>query len=246
MIDKNDDSDAFLKSLKTYNADGSEEPVDLESLKSYGATIIVKVPETIPLSFNLYESNLIFKYDAQNSIRCQGEDSSVRGGRFANEGSIFRLNNGSFDALEVNGGRFRLKDLSTILIGSLRNVVIDSEFSTFKIGLLRSNVKIRDFNSTFWLYNFDKNIGELLIDSEYSKINLFLPQDKKNYVITTYGYGTVHYINGNKMEVRPSRSKESTTMVVVGSKGSTTTNRIKFNTINGIIRMGDDFIEELN
>jgi hypothetical protein len=33
---------------------------------------------------------------------------------------------------------------------------------------------------------------------------------------------------------------------VVGSKGSTTTNRIKFNTINGIIRMGDDFIEELN
>ncbi|MBO6606868.1 hypothetical protein [Psychroserpens sp.] len=239
-------AEVFLETLKKYKADGTTEPIDLNEVKSYSVKCIVKVPQRVKLNLQLKQSEVQFRYDAYNEIRCEGEQTTIRGQKFINEKSKFQLNGGMFKVHVLSGGDFMFKDLNKVMIAEMDNVSIDSEFSDFSIGEVGSSVKITDFNSEFWLYNFDANMGTFNMDTEYSKINLYVTFSSDNIAITTFGYGTVHYMNNLKTEIPPSRNKTSSKMMVIGDDNASTKNKIRLNSINGIIRIGEDFIDFSN
>jgi hypothetical protein len=54
------------------------------------------------------------------------------------------------------------------MIAEVKNTVIDSEFSKIEFGEIGENVKINDFNSTYWLYNFSEDFERFIVLAEYS------------------------------------------------------------------------------
>ncbi|MBO6630593.1 MAG: hypothetical protein JJ936_03365, partial [Psychroserpens sp.] len=53
-------------------------------------------------------------------------------------------------------------------------------------------------------------------------------------------------MNNLKTEIPPSRNKTSSKMMVIGDDNASTKNKIRLNSINGIIRIGEDFIDFSN
>jgi hypothetical protein len=78
------------------------------------------------------------------------------------------------------------------------------------------------------------------MNTEYSEINMFLPEDME-YYIETFGHDTVHYHPDSMTEIPPSRKNKSSRMMIYAT--STDSNKIKINTVHGIIRIGQDFID---
>lgn len=236
-------AEVFLETLRKFKANApydSTEIVDLSTVKSYSVKFIIKVPQLIKLKLELEKSELQFKYNASNQIACKSKNSTIRSQGFSNSLSNFYMDKGQFKVYEVSGGHYTFKDLRKLMIGSFENVVIDSEFSDFSIGEVGENSRINDFNSQFWLYGFSSEIGIFTMNTEYSKINLYYPEDMK-YYIETFGHDTVHYWDNLITEIRPNRKNESSKMMVIGNEKSP--NKIQINTIHGIIRFGEDFID---
>jgi hypothetical protein len=235
-------ADVMLRTLKKYNKDGTTELIDLKKAKSYSVKFIIKIPQQIRLNLKLKKSEIRFKEDLVNQINCTADNSTIRSKSISNSLNSFQMDGGVFKGTYLSGGRYTFKDLNKIMIGSLDHVVLDSEFSDFSIGEIGGSVEVNDFNSQFWLYGFNSKMGEFIMNTEYSKINLYFPADKSNFLLLTYGYGTVHYMDNVKTIIRPSRSKISSKMMIIGDE-STATNIAKINTINGIVRLGEDFID---
>jgi hypothetical protein len=146
----------------------------------------------------------------------------------------------NFEAEAIYGGTFDLKNVSSSKIGSIKESTIRSEFSKIEIGEVGLKTIIIDFNSEYWLYNWENNFGKVLMTTEYSKINIFTPKDI-DYHLATFGHDTVHFFEGFTSEIRPSRENKSSYMFDMGS--SRHHNKIQVNTVHGIIRFGEDIID---
>ena len=74
--------------------------------------------------------------------------------------------NGIFQAEEVYGGSYDLKDFYKVRIGSVENVILKTESLKGQIGEIKDNVIFKDFEIT-WLGKFSRIKGK----GNFQKVN---------------------------------------------------------------------------
>jgi hypothetical protein len=202
--------------------------------------MVIKIPKNIDVRATLENSNIVFMDDFYNRATMNVRNSKLRFKSLGNALNIFDCDNGYFNAEVVSGGSYNFANAKEVRIGYLSNSLLNTEFTKIEIGEIGSGNEIVDFNSKFWLYNFSKNFENFNMNTEYSEVNLFYPKSS-NYYLETFGHDTVHYRNGVTTEITASQKNKSSKMMLIGKESNP--NKIKIDTVHGIIRFGEDFID---
>jgi hypothetical protein len=230
----------YLKNIRELDDKGEKRKINTKNVKILRSKFIIKIPEHLALRVIAINSNLEFYTDLKSQLNLNARDTGLKFRSLANPLNTLDVVNGNFRCNALNGGTYKFNHVDEVRIAEVENVTLDSEFATTKIGEIGKNVEIVDFNSEFWIHNFSHNFGDFKMNTEYSEINLFYPEGMDSY-IETFGHDTVHYAGNLATEIPPSRKNKASKMMVIGKE--TSPNKIKINTIHGIIRFGEDFID---
>lgn len=230
----------YLKNLREVDDKGKKRKINSKSVKILRTKFIIKIPSHINLRIMAVNSSMTFKLDLDSQLNVNARNTSLKFQSINNPLNNLDIVNGSFRCNTLNGGSYKFNHAEVVQIAEVKNLTIDGEFSTTKIGEVGEHVKIVDFNGKFWLHNFSNNFKDFQMNTEYSEINLFYPEDM-NYYLETYGHDTVFYDGNNITKITPSRKNKYSKMMIIGEE--TNPNKIKINTTHGIIRFGRDFIE---
>ena len=102
--------------------------------------------------------------------------------------------NGFFQAEEIKGGLYSLKDVYPAKIGLISNAILETETSSIQIGEIGENVAITDFNSKFYFYNFSNNFKQFKFKGEYSALSHYKVKEA-NYSMNVFGFNTLLKMN---------------------------------------------------
>lgn len=230
----------YLKNLREVDDKGKKRKIDTKDVKILKTKFTIKIPPQLNLRIMAVNSNMSFNLDLESQLNLNARGTSLKFRSITNPLNTIDIVNGNFRSNALNGGAYKFNHVDDVRIAEIENVTLDSEFTTTKIGEIGKNVEIVDFNSKFWIHNFLYDFGELKMNTEYSEINMFFPEDM-DYYIETFGHDTVHYWGDIITEITPSKKNKSSKMMIIGK--DTSPNKIKINTIHGIIRFGEDFID---
>jgi len=230
----------YLKNLKGLDGKGGTKKIEKKNVKTLKTNFIIKLPSDIDLRVVAVNSHLTFKFDLTTQVNINSRNTNLMFMGITNPLNNFDIVNGKFKSNELDGGAYKFNHLSDVQIAEVQNLTIDSEFSTMKIGEVGEHVRIVDFNGKFWIHNFSENFKNFQMDTEYSEINVFYPEDN-DFFLTTFGHDTVHYTDNLITKISPSKKNESSKMMIMGKE--TNLNKIQINAVHGIIRFGKDFIE---
>ncbi|SDS79757.1 hypothetical protein [Winogradskyella sediminis] len=230
----------YLKNLREVDDNGKKRKINSKNVKVLRANFIIKIPSHINLRLMAVNSSMTFKLDLESQLNVNARNTNLKFQSITNAFNNFDVVNGSFRSNSLNGGTYKFNHVEVVQIAEVKNLLIDGEFSTTKIGEIGEHVRIIDFNGKYWLHNFSRNFRGFKMDTEYSEINIFYPEDMK-YYLETYGQDTVHYIGNVITEIEPNRKNESSKMLVIGKESEQ--HKIQINSVHGIIRFGDDFID---
>ena len=207
--------------------------------------MVIQIPEHTQIRANFESSELVFNDDFTNKITMNSQNSKLKFKTLTNAFNNLDIDDGRFLAEQLIGGNFKFTNSRRVEIGRLENTKINSEFTNIELGEISKGNTITDFNSELLFHNFSKNFEHFNLESQYSKINLFLPED--NFSLTTFGFNTVHYTNDIKTEIRPSKDQKKSKMMVYKPKAEEAiSGEIHIDTVHGIIRLGEDNTIKLN
>ncbi len=230
----------YLKNLREVDDKGEKRKINSKHVKILRTNFTIKLPSHLNIRLMAVNSNMTFKLDLEGQINVNARNTDLKFQSIQNPLNNFDIVNGSFRSNALNRGSYRFTHVDEVQIAEIKNLTIDSEFSTTKIGEIGEDVKIVDFNSKFWIHNFSNDFGTFIMNTEYSEINLFYPEEI-DYYIETFGHDTFHNVGFTSADVPPSRKNESSKMMVIGEE--TSPNKIQINSVHGIIRFAEDFIE---
>lgn len=211
----------------------------LKKTKLMITTIDIYIPEDILVRANLEFASVYFYDTFNNPAIINAQNSKLKFKSIGNADNILNISKGYFDAEQVTAGTYNFVNTKAVQIGRINDAIVDSEFSKIEIGEIGKNVVLQDFNSTLWFYNFSKDFENFKMNTEYSKINLFYPQDI-DYYIETYGKNTVHISNNIVVTSESNTTRTPSKMLSKGNVESA--NKIRINTSHGIVRLSDDRI----
>ena len=200
----------------------------------------IKIPIAVQVRATLENSNIVFMDDFYNRATMNIRNTKLRFKALGNVLNNFDVDNGSFNAEAVAAGKYSFANTKNVRIGRLENVFLNTEFTKVEIGEIGIGNTIIDFNSKFWLHNFSTAFESFKINSEYSEINLFYPENT-DYYIETFGHDTFHHHGTIVGSVTSNQKNVSSKMMVIGKEINP--NKIKINIKHGIVRFGDDFID---
>ena len=232
----------YLKNLREVNSNGKKKKINIKNVKTVKTKFVIRIPKHINLNIVANNSNLDIKEDFNNQITVKAKDTELKFKNLKNPLNDFDIENGNFRCNAVYGGSYKFNHVKKVQVSELSNLKIESELTGFNIGEIGTNVEINDFNSKFWLHNFSKDFTSFKMNTEYSEINLFHPENM-TYLLTTFGHDTVHFIDNISTEIGPSKENQSSKMVVFGDESKTYSNKIEIKSKHGIIRFGKDFID---
>lgn len=235
----------YLKNIRALNDKGEKKKISPKSVKMSKTKFIIKVPEHLNYQIKARNSNLNFNSNISTLVVLNAKDTHLTFKNINNDLNMFDVVNGNLKADIINGGTFMLNHVSKITIAELSNCRLDSEFSDFNVGEIGEHVEINDFNSKFWIHNFASNFGLFEMITEYSEINLFYPENTE-YLLTTFGHDTKFYTTDLVTIIQPSKKGISSKMMIIGDETKNHTNKIEINTVHGIIKFGQDFIDVVN
>jgi hypothetical protein len=201
-------------------------------------TIDVFIPENILVRANLEFASVYFYDMFNNPAIINAQNSKLKFKSVGNAANVLDINKGYFNAEVVYGGTYNFTNTKEVQIGKLSNASIDSEFTKIEVGQIGKNVKIVDFTSSLWIYNFSKEFTGFQMDTEYSKVHLFYP--KSDYHIETYGLDTVHFNDNIIVNSMSNKANTPTKMMTRGNAKSA--NKIKINSLHGILRLSENVI----
>ena len=202
--------------------------------------MIIKIPKNVHVRATLENANIVFIDDFSNRATMNVRNSKLKFKSVGHPLNIFDVDNGYFRTKEVTSGTYSFANVKHVTIGQLSNTLINSEFTKVEIGEIGKNNKIVDFNSKYFIHNFHKDFGRLSLETDYTELNIFSPENIE-YYLETYGYNTVHYKNGITTKIKSSGKSEPSKMMVIGKESYP--NKIKINTTHGIIRFGEKTID---
>lgn len=186
--------DQFLNKIKAVDKQGNESALNPKDIKTFKSNFKIKVPENVRLQINAVYSNLDLNDSFKNEIKLTSKNTRVSAMGLINPFQSFDITNSEFIVNHFDGGTITLSNVKKFQVAEIRNCLIKSEFSKIIVGEFSKDVTITDFESEFWFYNFNKDFKSLDITTSFSQINLFQPET--DYELTTFGYETVHVING--------------------------------------------------
>lgn len=187
-------------------------PKDYASIKNKKIIVqkfVVKVPKYIKLRVKALHSNLLFKYDINESISLNTFKGFLKFKDINTKQAKFNLINGTFQAKNLKGGEFNLKDVGKVAIGSISDTKIDSEASNIQIGEINKDVIINDFNSKLYLFNYGKQFSQFNLEGDFSKIYMY-NIDQGNYLLDAFGLNTALKMNGVEATFGDSKEKKFT------------------------------------
>ena len=205
------------KFFKVLDKEGNKTDLDLKSTKMYKSKFVIKIPPYVKLNIQGNDAQITFNSNLSNAIILQLKQGFIKGKSISNNANEFKVDNANFNVEHLNGGLFQFNNVNKGLIGSLNNVVIQSEFSKIEIGKIGKTNKIKDFNSEYWLYNWDKQFDTFKLNSEYSKLHYFKPEE--DYSLSVIGNNTKSNIGNMKVELQKTKTNEKSKMIERKSNG---------------------------
>ena len=157
-----------------------------------------------------------------------------------------KIQNADFKVNGIVGGNYDFINVASGLIGSVDQVIINSELSKIQIGEIRKNNLITDFNSEYWFYNWSNDFELFDLYSQYSTIHYFYPE--LDYSLKVVGSNTVNYIGKTKITMQPTKDEEKFKMMERKVRGEGVfSGAINFDIVHGVIySYNDSFIKNKN
>lgn len=211
-------------------------------------TVKIKVPNNLSLTINAKASTIRIQDNLENQISLRVDGGKVYTQNLSNSNNIIKMKDAPLIANSINGGKLILDNSKRTLIGELKDVKLNSEFSLIEIGQIKNNVEITDFTSKYLIHNFSNNFKELIMNTEYSEMNFFIQEGIKSS-FTTKGSATKHYVENKLFDYKNHKSYNKVkgdimldVFINTSSEGSID-NKISITTHNGIIRISKDIIK---
>ncbi|WP_179350004.1 hypothetical protein [Winogradskyella pacifica] len=235
----------YIQSANRYSESEKKEMIEKSNnrkRKKYVKRFTIKVPSHLDLTINSKASTIRIQEKIENQITLRADGGTVYLNEINNIRNIIKIKDATLIVNSINGGEVILDNSKRTIIGELKNVKLNSEFSQLEIGLINKNVEITDFTSKYLIHNFSKDFEALDMNTEYSEVNLFLPRNG-GYELTTFGNYTKHFVENKLVEVSAEKTNGNTKMLDLNSKENDgKLSAIKVNTANGIIRISKDVI----
>lgn len=208
--------------------------------KKFSKKFIIRVPSNLKIMINSKASTISIKEGLENQMTLRADGGKLYVNNLSNINNMIKIKDATLIANSINGGELTLDNAKRTIIGKLKNVKLNSEFSQIEIGEINTNVEVTDFTSKYLIHNFSKDFEELNMNTEYSEVSLFLPKDR-GYQLTTFGNYTKHFVDNKLVDFPIEKNTTSAKMLDLSEKGNTNTlNAIKINTVNGIIRIAKE------
>jgi len=238
-------SKVILKSVKFLDNDNNEKPIDFDKVKMYKSQFVIKLPKSVSLKINAKESQITFRNDMTNELSIDLNKGLFKAKKLINNYNKIKIVKASFKSEKIVGGNYDFINVSNGLIGSVKNININSELSKLEIGEIEKNITITDFNSEYWFYNWSTDFGRFNLYSEYSKIHYFYPES--DYSLKVVGNNTVNYLGETKITMQPTKNGKKFNMMERKPRGKGIfSGAINFNIVHGVIYSYDDPIIFIN
>jgi len=246
LINNESFNNTFLKNLKVLDNDKNEKPVDFSKAKMYKSNFVIKLPKNVALNINAKESQITLRNDMTNKLSVDLKKGFLKAKTLSNDYNKVKTQNADFKANGIVGGNYDFINVASGLIGSVDQVIINSELSKIQIGEIRKNNLITDFNSEYWFYNWSSDFELFDLYSQYSTIHYFYPES--DYSLKVVGNNTVNYIGKTKIVMQPSRNDEKFNMMERKVRGEGVfAGAINFDIVDGVIySYSDSFIKNKN
>ena len=205
------DSDDFFKKLKLKNPNKNYG----KSPRKFKQYFIIKVPKNMKIKIKALHSKINFTYDVDTDLDVSSFKTYYKFKSIKNKNNTFELMSGIFQAEEVFGGNYTLKDIHKVRIGSISNAILKTETSKIQIGELGKKVLFKDFNSKLQLYNFKRNFTNFNLIGDYTNLNLYNVKES-NYSMNINGFNTV--LNMNDIKTTFGDSKEEKLIKILEKK----------------------------
>jgi hypothetical protein len=232
----------FFDKFKELDDKGNPRRISKRNVKIIRSTFVIKVPPYVPLTIKGTDTQITFADNIQNEIQLDVKRGFLRAEVLANKENYIKVRDATCRIETVLGGNFIFNNVKNGILGSINHATIDSEFSNVEIGVIGKNTKIRDFNSTYWLYNFTEDFERFNVLAEYSKLYLFYPET--DYELSSIGHNTIHYIGELKITMQPNKEGEKSKMMEHKAKTDTPAGHIDLDIVHGVLYTTDEFIIE--
>lgn len=238
-------SKVILKSVKFLDNDNNEKPIDFDKVKMYKSQFVIKLPKSVSLKINAKESQITLLNDMTNELSIDLNKGLFKAKKLINNYNKIKIVKASFKSEKIVGGNYDFINVSNGLIGSIKNININSELSKLEIGEIEKNITITDFNSEYWFYNWSTDFGRFNLYSEYSKIHYFYPES--DYSLKVVGNNTVNYLGETKITMQPTKNGQKFNMMErKPRKEGVFAGAINFDIVHGVIYSYDDPIILIN
>jgi len=233
-------SDYVDRHFKVKTKNGELKNITDENVKIIKSYFVIKIPASLKLNINATESQIRFKSDVYNELAVFLNRGDFSAALLSNPYNSIKIENAGFKAHILVGGTYDFNTVSRALIGSLENVNLNSEFSKLELGEVGKQVKINDYNSEYWFYNWSSDFKRFDLRSEYSKIHLFFPETN-DFRFKVVGNNTINHLNNVSINMQPTSKGEKFNMMERKPNGkSEFAGEIYFDIVHGIIYSHDD------
>ncbi|WP_422107766.1 hypothetical protein [Winogradskyella sp.] len=196
--------------------------------------MVIMIPSHIHVRATAENSSMYFDDDFQNRLTLNARNSKLKFKSVGNPLNILDVDNGNFWAQEITDGSYSFANSRSVTIAKLSNAEINSEFTKVQVGEIGKNVKLVDFNSEYFLYNWAKDFEHFELTSEYSKVHLFSP--KLDYHFIAFGNNTKSFTGAHQVNMSATKKNEKEKMIERNPKGNNHfSGEIYFDIMNGII-----------
>jgi hypothetical protein len=180
-----------------------------KTIKKTVKKFIMKVPKYVEINIKAIHSSLFFNYNFDEKIIAKTFQGELKFKKITSKENRFELINGFFQAEEINGGTYNLKDVYPTKIGLISNTELNSESSRIQIGEIKENVTINDYSSKLYLFNFNENFTKFNLKGDYSELNFYKVKET-NFSMDVFGLNTTLNMNDTKTTFGTSKNDKFT------------------------------------
>lgn len=170
---------------------------------------VIKIPKSVKIRIKAIHSDLTFNYDISQPFVLNSFKGFFKFKNITSKESEISASNGILQAYKMSNTSLNLRDMNKVVLGSFSNSILESETSKIQIGEVGTNLYIKDFDSDFNFYNYNKNFTKFNFEGDYSELYLYNVKDT-NFSMDVSGFNTALNMDGKKTSFGASKEKELT------------------------------------
>ncbi len=201
----------FLDRVKVLDENGKKQDIDKKTLQLMKNHFVIKIPKHIYVRIKGMETEVFIEDDLYQKVDINLTKGLLRAKKIENSKSFLNVIDANVYVESIAVQNLGLKNVSKSLFGSIKDTHCHFMGSKVELGFIGKGVKVQDYNSKIFFYNFDKKFEELKFRGEYTELFVFDYDDKiqmkaKGKIALMYdGFGTISSRNPLK-GVKPQTS----------------------------------------